>query len=221
MDLEQIHTLIESANPQDRMRAIVALRKYDTDTVVPILIRTLSDPEMIVRSFAVIGLGHKQRADAFAALVELLHSDRDPNICAEAANSLAQYGQSAVPYLMNTFLNNPHWLIRLSILPALMEMDCPAELFELCGQALQDKDETVKESAIEHLARFAGSPIQEMVLEKLLPLVQETSWSIRRQLALSLRRFDCDRAVAALFQLRQDSDYRVVSAVLEGALLSP
>jgi HEAT repeat protein len=218
MDLREIRVEINSENPQDRMRALVALRLYNAKDAVPILISKLSDPETIVRSFATIGLGLKRNADAFAALIELMQNDQDPNLVAEAANSLAQYGQSALPYLMKLFLNQEHWLIRLSILPILVELDCPAELFELCGWALKDEDETVKESAIEHLARFAGSPVQEIVLEELLPLVQENSWRIRRQLALSLRSFDHEQAKTALLQLQQDPDDRVVSAVLEASL---
>jgi HEAT repeat protein len=220
MDLEQIRTEIDSENPQDRMRALVALRQYDPEVAVPILISTLQDPEAIVRSFATIGLGLKKNAEAFAALVELMGNDQnpDPNLMAEAANSLAQYGQAALPHLMRLFLDNDHWLIRLSILPVLVEMDCPAELFELCGWALKDEDETVRESAIEHLAKFAGSPVQEIVLEELLPLAQTNSWRIRRQLALSLRNFDHEQARSALLQLQQDADYRVVGAVLEGSL---
>lgn len=219
MDLEQIRAGLDSADPQVRMRAVTALRNHHADVAVPFLISKLSDPEAMIRTFATVGLGKKRNPEAFAALVELLHTQsQDPNLLAEAASSLAKYGQPALPYLMNLFSKQPHWLIRLSILPALLELNCPAELFELSWLALQDQDETVQEAAIEHLAQFAGSPVQEIVLESLLPLLHEKSWRIRRQLALALRQFDYDRATAALQQLRQDLDHRVVSAVLGGAL---
>jgi HEAT repeat protein len=222
MDLEEVRAGIESPDPQLRMRALTALRLYPVDVAVPLLVSKLSDREPLVRTFAIIGLGQKRNSEAFAALVEVIHANlEDPNLLAEAANSLALYGEPALPYLMRLFSNNSHWLIRLSILPALLELDCPAELFELSWLALQDQDETVQESAIEHLAQFAGSPVQEIVLDALLPLLHEVSWRIRRQLALALRQFKNDRATNALKLLQQDSDYRVVGAVLEGSLLTP
>jgi HEAT repeat protein len=221
MNLEEIRAGIESADPQVRMRVLTALRLHPVDVAVPFLISKLSDPEPIIRTFAIIGLGQKRNSEAFAALVELIHTDfQDSNILAEAANSIALYGEPALPYLMRLFSRNDHWLIRLSILPALLELDCPAELFELSWLALQGQDETVQEAAIEHLAQFAGSPVQEIVLDALLPLLCETSWRIRRQVALALRQFKTDRAVIALQQLQQDADYRVVGAVLEGSIFS-
>jgi HEAT repeat protein len=221
MDLEQIQAGIESTDPQSRIRALTALRHYPADVAVPFLIAKLSDSEPLIRTFAIIGLGQKRNPEGFAALVELLHTNlQDSNLLAEAASSLGRYGQTALPYLMRLFANNTHWLIRLSILPALLELNCPAELFELSWLALQDQDETVQEAAIEHLALLAGSPVQEIVLEALLPLLQEKSWRIRRQLALALRKFDHDRATIALEQLQQDADCRVVGAVVEGFFFS-
>lgn len=219
MDLDQIRAKIDSEDPQERMRCLTALRDHPADVAVPLLVSKLSDPEPLIRTFATIGLGQKRNPEAFAALVEILHTHaQDPNLLSEAANSLAQYGQDALPYLMRLFSSHPHWLIRLSILPALLELDCPAELFELSWLALQDQDETVQEAAIEHLAQFSGSPVQEIVLDALMPLLNEESWRIRRQLAFSLQRFSSERAIAAMEKLRQDSDYRVVGAVLEGSL---
>jgi HEAT repeat protein len=219
MDLEQIRARIDSENPQERMRCLTALRQYPADIAVPLLISKLSDLEPLIRTFATIGLGQKRNSDAFAALIEIVHTRaNDPNLLSEAANSLALYGQPALPYLMRLFSKHPHWLVRLSILPALLELDCPAELFELSWLALQDQEETVQEAAIEHLAQFAGSPVQEIVLDALLPLLQEQSWRIRRQLAFSLQRFGSERAIAAMEKLRHDSDYRVVGAALEGSL---
>jgi HEAT repeat protein len=220
MNLEQIRADLESADPQARMQALVALRFHDAEVAVPLLIPKLVDPEFIIRSFAATGLGKKQTSEAFTALIEVIHREnQDPNLLAEAANSLAEYGQSALPYLINLFINQPHWLIRLSILPALTMLDCPVELFELSRLALRDRDETVREVAIEYLAEFASSPDQEIVLEELLSLLQDESWRVRRQLALVLRQFDPQLVTTAIQQLRQDPDYRVVGAVLEGTLL--
>ncbi len=41
-----------------------------------------------------MGLGHQQSSESFQAFLELLNSDPDPNVRAEAANSLSKYGQS-------------------------------------------------------------------------------------------------------------------------------
>ncbi len=67
---------------------------------IPLLISKLSDPEFIIRSFVAMGLGRQQSPESFQALVELLDHDPDANVRAEAANSLFQYGEIAIPDLV-------------------------------------------------------------------------------------------------------------------------
>ncbi|MBW4495216.1 MAG: HEAT repeat domain-containing protein [Oscillatoria princeps RMCB-10] len=218
MDIYEIEAGLKSSDSQARLRALTALRNYDPPVAVPLLKTKLRDPEFLVRSFVAMGLGRKQTPEAFDALIELLSSDSDYNVRAEAANSVSLYGESAVPHLLRAFRENSHWLVRRSILAALMELPQPEALFEVCAGALADPDLTVREAAIDAFGIFAGTTKQAEALQHLLAHASSDSWRIRLRVALALRKFDAPPAFEALSRLRQDQDHRVVAAVLEGLL---
>ena len=218
MEINQIKISLNSPDSQERLRALTALRNYDPDAAVPLLKTKLHDPEFIVRSFVAMGLGRKQRPDAFAALLELMKNDSDYNVRAEAANSLALYGEAAIPYLVQLFHDNENWLIRRSILAAIMDMNEPEILFKICLIGLSGGDITVQEACAEALGLLAKSPKAEQALEKLLSLVNHKSWHFRYYIAKTLNKFDDDRAKFALSQLRQDEHHRVVAAAMEALL---
>jgi hypothetical protein len=44
----------------------------------------------------------------------LIENDGEPNVKAEAANSLPNYGEKATPHLVELFRSEPHWLVRQS-----------------------------------------------------------------------------------------------------------
>ncbi|MBD1939445.1 HEAT repeat domain-containing protein [Microcoleus sp. FACHB-68] len=218
MDIYQIKADLKSSDSQARMRALTALRGYDSEVAVPLLKTKLRDPEFLVRSFVAMGLGRKQTPEAFDALVDLVKHDNDYNVRAEAANSLSLYGEAAVPYLLQVFRANAHWLIRRSILAAFIEMPYPDILLEVCIEALADSDLTVQEGAVDGFGSLAGKTEQAAGLQQLLMLVSSDEWRIRVRVARVLRRFDDADARDALSRLRVDQDHRVVAAVLEGLL---
>lgn len=218
MEIKQIEISLNSADSQERLRALTALRNYEPDVVVPLLKTKLDDPEFIVRSFVAMGLGRKQRPDAFAALLELIQHDRDYNVRSEAANSLAMYGQPAIPYLVQVFQGNENWLIRRSILAAIMDMGEPDALLEICLIGLAGNDPTVQEASAEALGLLGNSPKAKDALAKLLSLVTHNSWKIRYYVAKALRQFNHMQAKVALAELRVDVDRRVVAAAMEALL---
>jgi HEAT repeat protein len=218
MQLDEVKALLDSENPQKRMSAITALRSYEEAIAVPLLANQLDDPEFIIRSFAAIGLGHKRTPEGFAVLVNVLEGDRDPNVRSEAANSLSRYGQQALPYLMKAAEVDDHWLVLLSILPVVAEFDCPNDLYTLCTTTLEHADPVVQCLGLEHLGYLKGSQKHEDALELLLIWAESENWMLRKQVALTLRQFDGLFSQNALLRLRQDEDYRVVAATLEGLL---
>jgi HEAT repeat protein len=218
MELNQIESYLESSDPQERLKAIVELRQYNPEVAVPLLLSRIRDREFLVRSFVAMGLGRKQSADSFAALLELIQRDRDPNVRSEACNSLSFYGEVAVSHLVATFYRDDHWLVRRSILAALVELNCPEELFEVCVCGIEGEDQTVQEASVAILSLLVGTTKQEAALEQLLSLVKAQSWHLRAQAAKSLGKFADPRVEVALSQLRQDEDHRVVGAVLESSL---
>jgi HEAT repeat protein len=218
MKINQIQVSLNSADCQERLRALTALRNYHADVVVPLLKSKVDDPEFIVRSFVAMGLGRKQRPDAFAALLELMKNDHDYNVRAEAANSLAMYGQPALPHLVQMFYDDENWLIRRSILAAVMDMREPDALWEICLAGLAGSDITVQDASVEALGLLANSAKAPEALQTLLSLMSHDSWAIRYSVAKALRQFQSTQAKVALGKLRLDTDHRVVAAALEALL---
>jgi HEAT repeat protein len=218
MQLDEVKALLESDNPQKRMSAITALRQYTEDIAVPLLASQINDPELIIRSFAAIGLGHKRTPEGFKVLVKVLRYEREANVRSEAANSLSRYGKQALPYLMQAAETDDHWLVQLSILPVVAELNCPEELYVLCTMALEHMDPVVQCVGLEHLGYLQGSIKHEDALETLLIWAESENWMLRRQAALTLHQFKGIYAQKAMLRLRQDEDYRVVAATLESLM---
>jgi HEAT repeat protein len=218
MDIHEIETTLNHSDFQYRLKAISALKDYDPEVAVPILTGKLHDPEFLVRSFVAMGLGKQQTPESFAALLEMMKFDNTPNVRAEAANSLSLFGTVAASHLVYAFHQDDRWLVRRSILAALVEMNCPLELFEVCDRALTDEDPTVRESAVDALGSLVGTSQQTPALELLLTLVSDRSPRIRTRVAYALKHFDKPQAKEALAQLRQDEDSQVVGAALENLL---
>ena len=220
MNLQQIETSLQSKNLQERIRAITALRAYDSRVSVPLLCRQLQDSDSVVRSIVAASLGKKRTQESFNTLRELLGQDPEANVRAEAATSLALFGEMTIPLLTAAFREDPHWLVRRSIMAALLELKLSdalmVEVFNLCAVALRDPTPEVQEVGIEGLGNFANSPLRTAALDKLLPLVKSQLWETRMAVTKSLQQFDNHQAREALSLLSHDQDYRVIGAVLEG-----
>ncbi|MGD1908558.1 MAG: HEAT repeat domain-containing protein [Leptolyngbyaceae cyanobacterium] len=218
LDLSQIETYLKESDFQYRLKAIAALRHYPPATAIPLFIKHLRDEEFLVRSFVARELGHHLTDDAFAALLQIIKLDGNPNVRAEAANSLSLFGPVSAAHLVQMFVQDDHWLVRRSILAALTEMHCSEELYEVCTEGLNGDDPAVREAAVDALAVLSGSSKHVQALEQLLVLAQSPFERIRIHVAHACRHFDDDAAKAALNQLRQDPDHRVVGAAIEGLI---
>ncbi|MBL1178423.1 HEAT repeat domain-containing protein [Pantanalinema sp. GBBB05] len=215
MDLNQITIDLQNPDFQYRIKAISALKAYTPEVAVPLLTKHVSDPEFLVRTFVARELGRQQTSESFANLLQIIRFDNTPNVRAEAANSLSLFGRISVSYLVQTFFTDDHWLVRRSILAALVEMDCPEEVLEVCGLGLGCDDAAVQEASVEALGTLAGSRQSEAALTLLLTLKDSELDYIRVKVAYALRRFDTPAARSALAELRQDSHHRVVGAAME------
>jgi HEAT repeat protein len=215
MELHEIQTALTHPDFQYRLKAIAALKAYPSEVAVPLLVSKLQDSEFLVRSFVAMGLGHQKNADSFAALLEMLRMERDTNTQAEAASSLSLFGKVAAPHLVQTFCQQNNWLVRQTILACLADLEVPDELREVCDRALQDEDASVREAAVEVLARLANTSQQAWGLEQLLQLAQSDQWRIRLRVVRALKWFDVPEAREAIAQLRQDENHAVVGATLE------
>lgn len=218
MDIQEIKTALNNEDPQQRMKGIRELRNYEADIAAPLLLEHVRDQEFLVRSFVAMGLGRKQSDAAFTALLEMIQQDKDPNVRAEAANSLSFYGEPAVSHLRQMYEADQHWLVRRSVIAAMADLNRPQELLEICTIGLSGEDEPVRESCLGALGLLANSEQQPAALKLLLSLINDQSWRIRLQVAKSLGKFKQTEAIAALNQLKSDTDHRVVGAVLESLI---
>jgi HEAT repeat protein len=218
MELHQIEAYIDSPNPQSRMKAITELRNYEPSLSVPLLKRRMHDQEFIIRSFVAIGFGYKQSEEAFNLLLDLIEHDKDYNVRAEAANSLTKYGEKSIPHIVKLFSEDSNWLVRQSILAALGDMNYSETLLKLCILGLKGDDPVVEQSAISNLGQLAKTPYADSALEIILEVANSKKVTARVQVASALRNFEDPRVESALARLRNDSDYRVVAATLEGLI---
>lgn len=220
MNLAEIESLLESDNPQARMKGITELRHYQPNIVVPRLKRLMDDREFLVRSFVAMGLGHKRTDEGYVLLLKILEYETDQNVIAEAANSLAKHGQQSLPHLMRLFEQQSHWLVRQSILAAVAEMESPAQLLRLCTLAYAGDDVIVAQAGLTFVEELVGTAEAHAALDLLLSATTSPRSELRAQTARTLRHFDDPQAAEALLRLRQDDDFKVVGATLEGLLPS-
>jgi HEAT repeat protein len=218
MKISEIEAALQSSDSQQRLRGVTALRKCDAAVALPMLLSKVDDREFMVRSFVAMGLRQTQTAEAFAALLKMMQFDRDPNVRAEAANSLSMFGTEAISHLVEAFRRDDNWLVRRSIMAPLYEMQCPDAVFEICAIALGGEDLPVQEAAIDGFGLLANTPKQEEALQQLLPLVSSDNWGIRLRVARALSKFDNPQARAAVSYLAKDADHRVAGATLEASL---
>lgn len=218
MELPQIESYLQSPDYGYRIKAIAALKDYPSDIAMPLLTKHILDEEFLVRTFVARELGRQKAADAFAGLLELIMFDNTPNVRAEAANSLSLFGVPAAPHLLQSFVRDDHWLVRTSILAALVEMDCPEVLLEICQIAIAGEDRSVQELAIGALGALAKSDQKDAALACLLELKTAELPYIRARSASALQHFDTPAAKDALADLRTDQDHTVVGAAMEPLL---
>jgi HEAT repeat protein len=218
MDIHDIETALTNPDFQYRLKAITALKAYPPEQAIPLLLTASQDTEFLVRTFVAMGFGKQQTAESFAGLLQMLKLDNTPSVRAEAANSLSLFGRISVSHLVQAFIQDDHWLVQRSILAALMDMDRPDALYEVCLHGLAAADLPVRESAVDALGCLASSPQQADALAQLLVLSHSDSDRIRQHVARALKHFDDPQARATLNQLRQDPDHQVVGAALEELL---
>ena len=218
MDLKQIETELQNSDFQYRLKAIAALKEHPPEVAVPLLAKHIQDPEFLVRTFVARELGRQKTSDSFAFLLQCMCFDNTPNVRAEAANSLSLFGRVSASHLVQAFLRDDHWLVRRSILAALVELECPAEVLEVCSVGLKGSDAAVQEAAVDGLGALATSRQSEAALSQLLMLKNSRAEYIRVRVAHALKHFSAPEAKTALAQLRQDADHRVVGTAMENLI---
>ncbi|MEO1592317.1 MAG: HEAT repeat domain-containing protein [Cyanobacteria bacterium J06632_22] len=210
-------TQLRSQALNERKAALDRLATESADEAIPIL-QALAQGDVFQRRLAMMGFANHLTDEAFAVLNTLIEQETDGNVLAEAANSLFDFGEKALPLLASLFEANTNWLLRQTILALMMAQDDPALLFDLAVIGLEDDTQTVKETAILALRQVWNSEYQSQALAMLADQAQSNDWRDRWRTATALTGCSAPAAKTLLAQLRQDSHHRVVAAALDAGV---
>jgi HEAT repeat protein len=213
--LAQVEKLLRSPALNIRVAAVNELAQTNAEVAVPVLARLAADGDFLYRRLAVMGLGNHPVAESMAVLEQLLLSEEDSNVVAEAANSLMEFGEAGMVRLAQLFRENENWLVRQTVLGVMMDGDRSATLFEVVRLGLADSVVTTRETAILALGKFVDTAFQGEAIALLLEIAVSGEWRDRWRSATALCRFQDDRAKEMLGRLRSDQSHYVVAAALE------
>ncbi len=218
MDLPDLEAFLKSPSPHLRLKAITELHDFEPNVVVPLLKQQMQDQSFIVRSFVAKELGRHQNDEAYEILLHIVNQENDYNVVAEAANSLSKFGSKAVPHLKNVFEQKPHWLVRLSIFAVVDDAEHSEVILHISRLGFEGEDPAVKLAAIAKLGQLKETPHSLEAIALASQAAADSNPLVREKAARVLSYFGGPQATDILETLRQDSDYRVVKAVLEGLL---
>ncbi|NEP16174.1 MAG: HEAT repeat domain-containing protein [Leptolyngbya sp. SIO4C1] len=216
--LAQIETQLRAKALNERKAALDSLAVQPAAVAVPILQRLAAENDFLLRRLAVMGLGNHPSNEAFTTLSTMLTAEQDNNVLAEVANSLFEFGDRAVPLLVNLFNTRRDWLIRQTVLALLMEAEQPETLLQVATAALNDDAQTVRETAILALRQVLSSDYQAAALALLGDLAKSDYWRDRWRAAIALTGCQAPAARQLIQTLQQDEHYRVSAAALDAAM---
>ncbi|NEP61222.1 MAG: HEAT repeat domain-containing protein [Symploca sp. SIO2G7] len=218
-ELLKLEDKLRSPALNERIAALNVLAEQPTDVAVPVLQRLSKENSFLLRRLAAMGFGnHAPDKAAFASLQALMAMETDANVLAEAANSLYDFGDAAIPMLVQLFEANDNWLLRQTVLSILQESNHHDVLLEVSLKALDDPTQTVKETAILALRQVLMSPLQNQAIEALTRLANSKIWRDRWRAATALTGCDHPQAAELLSKLRNDENHYVISAALDAAM---
>ena len=217
VDLAQIDRDLRGRALDKQKAALDKLAQVPADIAVPLLARLLESGDFMHRRMAVMGLGNHRVEDSFQLLAGVIARDIDPNVMGEAANAIVDFGDRAIPLLVDLFKRSDNWLVRQSIIPLLIDTNSQAELLTTAEIAIADDTQSVKEVGILALGYLLTSPFQAQALSLLLAICHDPSWRNRWRATIALQSLQNAATRTAIAQLQQDEHFRVVAAALEVA----
>lgn len=207
-DLTQIAAQLESPKSRDRLLALVALRDVPAAEAVPLIKKVLQDDRLQIRSMAIFALGLKPTEECFGILVQLLETEPDYGIRADAAGALGYLEDPrALQPLIRAFYEDTDWLVRFSAAVSLGNLkDLRAR--QVLIQALESQEVVVQQAAIAALGEIGDLN----AVEPILRFAQAEDWLVRHRLAEALGNLPTPKSLAALKYLEKDSNPQVAAA---------
>jgi HEAT repeat protein len=215
--IEQIEANLRAPGLILRKTALDELALIPSNIAVPVLLRLFNEKDFGLRRLAVMGLGNHKTQASLQALQNILNTEKDDNVLSEAANSIFDFGEVAIPIIVSLFERSSNWLVRQTVISLLVETEYYDALLSVANLALQDETQTVKEAGILALGQILKSPLQNQALNILTKLATDEDWRTRWRTAIALQHSQDSRAKELIIKLQQDKHYRVVAAALEVA----
>lgn len=212
---ESIQTLINSEDLGDRLRAVNQLREIEPETAYDLIQTAIKDQNARVRYAAVSqlsSLGSQNLTKSLDILRGCLLHDPEADVQAAAADALGALKlDSAFEDLQQVYHNTPEWLVKMSIVAALGELDDPRG-FDLLKDALKDDNGLIQTVAISALGEL-GNPDAVALL---VPYATDEDWQVRYRVVQALNRLGGTQAEETLKQLSQDSIPQVAEEAQRG-----
>lgn len=200
---DDIRQMLTSEVYEQRLSAINHLATIDKDIAFELVQLVVGDTKARVRYAAVSKMATVGTANPQEALPILRHAlltDSEADVRAAAADAIgALQLTEAFDELKTVYYETGDWIIQLSILAALGELNDPRG-FEILEHALQGDNELIHAIAVGALGELGdrrGIPL----------LVQQSTssdWQVRYRVAQALGHFDGPDVEAALQQLSKD-----------------
>jgi cyclophilin family peptidyl-prolyl cis-trans isomerase/HEAT repeat protein len=205
--------LDRSGEPVSRWWPVAyAFQRIADVKAAPVLLNLLQGEGAMTRAFAARGLGLVKEQRAIAPLIALVaKADEPPNVRIQAVRALAAlHARQAVDPLTKLLTTpNVDANLRLEAVIALGQMGDP-RLADLFVDLVTETWPTMRAAALTALARTDA----DTFLTAISGLDPDRHWSVRAALATALGSFGPDRAEPRLLLMLDDSDQRVVPAVL-------
>lgn len=201
----------------ERKAALDELATLPSEVAVPILQKLAIEKDVALCRLAVMGLGNHRTEASLQALREILEHNQDANVLSEAANSLLEFGDVAIPLLQQLFERSDNWLVRSSVIYMLMESQHHEVLLALAVDCLEDETPTVQEVGILALGQLLKSSLKNQALALLTELAADSDWQKRWRVAIALSGCQDPQAKQLIAKLQQDEHFRVAAAALEAA----
>ncbi len=213
--IEQIEQQLIHGSVNERRLALNDLAQAPADQAIALLQNLSSSPDFSLRRWVVMGYGNHLTDASFEALCSLALAEPDPNVVAEAANALFNFGDRALPVLQDLFEKHDHWLVLQTLLTLFLESGHEDRLFAIAQQALDNPHQTVKETAILALGHLLKGELNAPAFEQLCQLAKSPVWRTRWRVAIALQHGPAEQVHPILSQLKQDEHHRVVAAAMD------
>jgi HEAT repeat protein len=212
---ESVKILIHSEDLGDRLRAVNQLREIEPAIAFELIQTAIADQNVRVRYAAVsqlASLGNQNPTKSLEILRGCLLHDPEADVQAAAADALgALQLKSAFEDLQQVYQTTPEWLVKMSIVAALGEMDDPRG-FEILKDALQGDHSLIQTVAISALGEL-GNPD---AVPLLVPYATDEDWQVRYRVVQSLNRLGGELAQDILEQLAEDPMPQVAQEAQRG-----